>query len=127
MHSYLPRVLSHISNKERSRQIEYELYDHLDERAQYWQAVGYAQEAAVQKAEAQMGDADIVGEQLDSIPRRLPFTVSIPLISSIMLLLATLLFKGYISACANRAGAFSALHFELLVSPYWILLIFPYC
>ncbi len=68
-YSYIQRVLSHISGKARKREIEYELFDHLDEKEQYWEAIGYDESASTEKAETAMGDADITGERLEGIKK----------------------------------------------------------
>ncbi len=68
-YSYIQRVLSHISGKARKKEIEYELFDHLNEKERYWEAIGYDESASTEKAETAMGDADIVGERLDSVKK----------------------------------------------------------
>ncbi len=70
MHSYIERVLSHISGRQRKAEIENELFDHLDEKEKFWQKIGYDSDSALEKSEEQMGDPDLVGEQLDSVVKR---------------------------------------------------------
>ncbi len=62
---YIDSVLSHIKNKGSHREIQEELYDHIDEKDRFFEKIGYDSVSAQEKTEEAMGDGDIVGEQLD--------------------------------------------------------------
>ena len=66
-YKYISTVLSHITNKREKDKIEYELYDHLDEKEKWFEQCGFDEDAAADKADDSMGDGDVVGEQLDMI------------------------------------------------------------
>lgn len=68
--NYIDRVLSHIHSKHRKNEIEPELFDHIDENKKFFSEIGYDENAAAENADSKMGDADIVGEQLNSIKKR---------------------------------------------------------
>ncbi len=67
---YIEKVLSHIGDRKRRLEIENELFDHLDEKEKFRQEIGYDSDVALAKSEEQMGDPDLVGEQLDSVKRK---------------------------------------------------------
>lgn len=69
MHDYIERVLSHLGDKRNSKKIEYELFDHLDEHQRFFEGIGYDELQAIEKAEEKMGDADILGEQLNAMKK----------------------------------------------------------
>ena len=64
---YISRVLSHIKNKNRRKAIDAELSDHLDEKGKEYLDLGYEADGALAISETAMGDADVVGEQFDSL------------------------------------------------------------
>ncbi len=64
--NYVKRVLAHIDSKRQRRIAEAELSDHILFNKEFLTEIGYDEERAFQMAEEKMGDADIVGEQLDS-------------------------------------------------------------
>ncbi|MBQ9517856.1 MAG: hypothetical protein IJR60_07240 [Eubacterium sp.] len=68
-YKYITTVLSHITNKREKDKIEYELYDHLDEKEKWFEQCGFEKEAAANKADESMGDGDVVGEQLEAIKK----------------------------------------------------------
>ncbi len=68
-YKYITTVLSHIKNKREKDKIEYELYDHLDEKEKWFEQCGFDEEEATEKADDSMGDGDVVGEQLDMIKK----------------------------------------------------------
>lgn len=69
-YNYIQTVLSHITNKRETEKIEYELFDHLDEKEKWFESCGYNEIAATEKADEYMGDGDIVGEQLDAVLKK---------------------------------------------------------
>ena len=70
-YGYIERVLSHISNKQKKEAVKSELYDHLDEKERFFSEIGYDENASADKTDEAMGDADIVGEQLDSVGKHI--------------------------------------------------------
>lgn len=60
---YLTRVSEKIHHKQAKSEITCELDSHIDERAQFYEEIGYSEEA-FEKAVAQMGDPDEVGISL---------------------------------------------------------------
>lgn len=69
MYKYVDKVLSHIKGNKGKKQIEYELFDHIDEHQKFFEDIGYNEETAIVKSEEKMGDADIVGEQFNSMKK----------------------------------------------------------
>lgn len=69
MYKYVDKVLSHIEGNKSKKLIEYELFDHIDEHQKFFEEIGYNEETAIEKSEEKMGDADIVGEQFNSIKK----------------------------------------------------------
>ena len=65
--TYIDKVLSHIAGKERKKQIEYELSDHMAEKEKWYTELEYDPETAAARAEADMGDPDTAGEELAAI------------------------------------------------------------
>lgn len=65
--SYIEKVLSHIGNKERKQQIEYELTDHIAEKEKWYEELEYDHETSAARAEEDMGDPDTAGEELAAI------------------------------------------------------------
>ena len=70
-YSYIYKVLSHISGKQKKEAVKNELFDHLDEKERFFDELGYDENASADKTNEAMGDADLVGEQLDSIGKRI--------------------------------------------------------
>jgi hypothetical protein len=70
-YSYIYNVLSHISGKQKKEAVKNELFDHLDEKERFFDELGYDENASADKTDEAMGDADLVGEQLDSIGKRI--------------------------------------------------------
>lgn len=69
MYKYVDTVLSHIEGNKSKKLIEYELFDHIDEHQKFFEEIGYNEETAIEKSEEKMGDADIVGEQFNSMKK----------------------------------------------------------
>lgn len=69
MYKYVDKVLSHVKENKSKKLIEYELFDHIDEHQKFFEEIGYNEETAIEKSEEKMGDADIVGEQFNSIKK----------------------------------------------------------
>lgn len=61
---YLNGVAEKISDNKMKSEIAVELDTHIDERAQFYEEIGYSEEEAFEKAVEQMGDADAVGVSL---------------------------------------------------------------
>lgn len=101
---YIHTVLSHITDKQKRQKIEYELYDHLDEKEKWFESIGYDAAVASEKANDTMGDGDIVGEQLDGIFVKKHTTA----LSLILFVCMILFFGAYvvlgISECLNISG-----------------------
>lgn len=66
---YIDRVLSHIQSGKRKNEIEHELFDHIDEHEKFFSEIGYDEGSATEYADAKMGDADIVGERLNTVKK----------------------------------------------------------
>ena len=60
---YIDKVLSHLKNQKHKNDIMNELSDHILLHQEFFEEIGYDEEASELKAEEKMGDADIVGEQ----------------------------------------------------------------
>lgn len=65
--TYIEKLLSHIGNKKHKQQIEYELTDHITEKENWYMELEYDPETASCRAEEDMGDPDIAGEELAAI------------------------------------------------------------
>ncbi|MCH5316449.1 MAG: hypothetical protein J1E05_00610 [Eubacterium sp.] len=66
--NYISTVLSKIKDDKIKEDIQAELEDHYNERVEYYTLIGYDKETAETKANEHFGDeAEIIGEQLDSI------------------------------------------------------------
>ena len=61
---YIESVVSQIKDKRARAQAEQELNGHIDDRAAFFTDIGYAPDAALEKALSQMGDGRQTGEQL---------------------------------------------------------------
>ena len=64
---YIGIVLSHIKNKVFLASIEQELEDHIADRAEYYEKIGYDTEVSLQKAMEHIGNPDVVGEQMNRL------------------------------------------------------------
>lgn len=64
---YIDKVLSQLKGYKNTKEIEYELFDHLDEQEKFFIDIGYDEENAIEKAEEKMGDADILAEQFKEV------------------------------------------------------------
>ena len=62
--TYIERVTAYLKHKKNRENIEAELTDHI---ALHQEQIGYDEAAALEKAEARMGDADMAGEQLEAL------------------------------------------------------------
>lgn len=97
--NYVKRVLSHINSKNKKKSIEYELADHITEKQKWYEELEYDSETAALRAEEDMGDADIVGEQFnvqnDNVLKSLWYYVIMPTIPFVMFFIA--LFTGIYS------------------------------
>ena len=74
---YIKKVLSHIEGKQHRKIVEAELCDHILSNEEHLAEIGYDKQTAELKAEEEMGDADVAGEQFNaySIERRTMGTV----------------------------------------------------
>lgn len=106
-YNFISKALTHISDKGRRRQVECELYDHIDEAKCFFEEIGYDESASAERAEGVMGDADIVGEQLETAVRRRSRTAQTVLsLAFLFLTVCGLAFLGYVSSAwdmYNRA------------------------
>lgn len=64
---YLNGVAEKISDNKMKSEIAVELDTHIDERAQFYEEIGYSEEEAFEKAVEQMGDPDAVGTSLSRL------------------------------------------------------------
>lgn len=64
---YLNRVAEKICNNKIKSEVAVELEAHIDERAQFYEEIGYSEEDAFEKAVEQMGDPDAVGVSLSRL------------------------------------------------------------
>lgn len=64
---YLNRITDKISSNQIKSEIAVELDAHIDERAQFYEEIGYSEEEAFEKAVEQMGDPDAVGTSLSRL------------------------------------------------------------
>lgn len=77
---YITRVLSHLKSKQQKDEVEWELLDHLAEKENRLTNIGYSAEEAFNQAETEMGDGDVVGEQLSALHRKKETKYSILLV-----------------------------------------------
>lgn len=64
---YLNSVAEKINSNQIKSEIAVELDTHIDERAQFYEEIGYSEEEAFEKAVEQMGDPDAVGTSLSRL------------------------------------------------------------
>ena len=64
---YLTHVTEKINHKQAKSEIVFELDAHIDERAQFYEEIGYTEEEAFEKAVEQMGDPERVGVSLSRL------------------------------------------------------------
>ncbi len=69
---YIEQVCSRVKFREAHEEIRMELEDHLQERVQEFIEEEFAQDEAVDKAIEQMGEASLVGEQLNKVHKPQP-------------------------------------------------------
>ncbi|MCQ2484516.1 MAG: hypothetical protein MJ168_04180 [Clostridia bacterium] len=90
--SYIEKLLSHIGNKEQKQKIRYELTDHITEKQKWYEELEYDPETAALRAEEDMGDADVVGEQFnvqnDNVLKSLWYYVIMPTIPFVIFFIA---------------------------------------
>lgn len=77
---YITRVLFHLKDKRQKREVEWELSDHLAEKEARLTNIGYGAEEAFNQAETEMGDGDVLGEQLSALHRKKETKYSILLV-----------------------------------------------
>lgn len=99
---YIDSVLSHIKNKGSHREIQEELYDHIDEKDRFFEKIGYDSVSAQEKTEEAMGDGDIVGEQLDMQTGNRAKSVVYIIIAVLGAVAGIALFFSYISTCEEH-------------------------
>ena len=127
-YKYIDTVLSHITDKRKKRKIEYELFDHLDEKEKWFESIGYGEEAATEKADAVMGDGDIVGEQLDMLNKH-RFTKALPVVYSAFCLIITASLyywllvadDGWFVRCTFNGTDFSEFYIFIFISLLFIV------
>lgn len=64
---YLTHVTEKINHKQAKSEIVFELDAHIDERAKFYEEIGYTEEEAFEKAVEQMGDPECVGVSLSRL------------------------------------------------------------
>lgn len=69
---YIREVCSQVKFRDVHQDIRLELEAHIEEIAEEYIELGFSEEEAVNKAIAQMGDADIVGKQLNKVHKPKP-------------------------------------------------------
>ena len=90
--SFIKTVLSHITDTTRKAEVLAELGDHLQEKTDYFEELGYEKEPAAEKAEQALGeldDARTVGEQLAAIKKPHRAVRVLLLMASLLLLFAS--------------------------------------
>jgi hypothetical protein len=119
-YGYIEKVLSHISGKQRKEAVKNELFDHLDEKERFFGEIGYDENASSDKTDEAMGDADLVGEQLDSIGKSFfksnSFLYTFSGVSLLLMIWAYVLISFY-----DMSGSFSSLghYFLYSFSSFW--------
>ncbi len=119
-YKYIESVKSHISGKRRKAEVEAELFDHLDENEKFFCEIGYDETLSEEKAQGNMGDADIVGEQLDAVGRKLINSKAVQYAFSVFSVI--LMLSAYIILALNDiSGSFSYTEAKYIynVSPFW--------
>ncbi|MFR5876862.1 MAG: hypothetical protein ACLUFN_10270 [Eubacterium sp.] len=89
--NYITKVISHITNKQQKKLVEYELTDHIIEKHNFYEDIGYDDDASLEKADKIMGDADIVGEQFEALNKARNIR---------KIIAATVSFLLFVAACA---------------------------
>lgn len=97
---YLNGVAEKISDNKMKSEIAVELDTHIDERAQFYEEIGYSEEEAFEKAVEQMGDPDAVGTSLSRLHPQGKTWKSVVLILLLFLLLS--LFGLITIVCADE-------------------------
>ena len=116
MENYISTVLNKIKDEKVKADIQAELEDHYNERVEYYTRIGYDKETAEAKANAHFGnEAELVGEQLDSINRKNMRTNMIFTVVSILLfaLMSIFLLAGTV---------FNTLYANTVVGIFFLLL-----
>lgn len=86
--NYITKVISHITGRQQKKLVEYELTDHIIEKHNFYEDIGYDDDASLGKADEMMGDADIVGEQLEALNKERNIRKIISTIISLLLFAA---------------------------------------
>ena len=124
--SYIDTVLSHIADRQKRNKIESELFDHLDEKEQRLEKIGYGEAEAFEKANEAMGDGDTVGEQLDMIKKPF-FSRHIGTLLGALALAAAVISYALLFR-SNIRGSFSivtnARFFVFSISYFWSFVMF---
>jgi hypothetical protein len=100
---YISKVLSHITGKQQAKLIENELYDHIVEKHNFYEEIGYDDNASFEKADEVMGDSDIVGEQFEALNRAQNIKKIILFIISILLFISAII---YVIKTADNFNSF---------------------
>ncbi|MBV7271790.1 FtsW/RodA/SpoVE family cell cycle protein [Clostridium sp. PL3] len=86
---YINRVCSHVKYKKAHNEIKEELFDHLQEKIEGLMENGIIEEEAVKESILQMGDAEIIGKQLNESHKAVP-EISIILLTVVLSLIGLL-------------------------------------
>jgi hypothetical protein len=88
---YITKVLSGVKNKSAQEEIRKELECHIDDRIEYYTDSGYDLNKAESMALSKMGDAEIVGEEMDKIHKPInkkPIKIAVIIVVSLLILRA---------------------------------------
>lgn len=96
--SYITKVISHITGRQQKKLVEYELNDHIIEKHNFYEDIGYDDDTSLDKADEIMGDADIAGEQFEALNKARNIRKIIAAVISVLLLAAAII---YICATAD--------------------------
>lgn len=83
---YINSICSHVKYKKAHNEIREELLDHLEEKIEDLMESGMTEEEAVKKSILQMGDAEIIGKQLNESHKAVP-EISIILLTVVLSLI----------------------------------------
>ncbi len=70
MNDYIESIVSHIKNRRAEEAAREELTDHYIEKQRFYEEIGYDEESAGLKTQEDIGDPDMIGEQLNVKPKK---------------------------------------------------------
>jgi FtsH-binding integral membrane protein len=101
--NYISKVLSHITSKKQKELVEQELNDHIIEKHNFYEEIGYDDNTSFEKADEIMGDSDVVGEQFEALNKAQNIKKMILFIISILLFVSAIT---YVFKTANNFNNF---------------------